>query len=352
MNKKLLGLAIAATLSISAFSASAEDMYRGAWYAGVGANYLNTDSDLDANDGAGFYISIGKELSRSWDLQARLGHGVAGEDLNLGLGESGDFKQTTLSLDALYMFSRDKFRPFLLAGVGVADNNADYNIPGVSNGEDKTSWLAGLGLGAQYLVNDNFGFQADLRHQWSKAEVNTNGLVNGDKEETIGNTLLNIGGIFRWGAPAVIAAVAPEPAPVAPAPKCVSEVNTITLGAAKLFGYDKTNIAAEGKATLDEAAAQINENPDVSLVIVTGHTDRTGSFGYNQKLSERRAEQVGEYLIAQGVSPELISTTGRGEAVPVVECKGNRVTKALITCLAPNRRVEINAEVKKETGCN
>lgn len=365
MNKKFMGLAVAATLGLTALSASADDMFRGAWYAVPGVSYMNTDSDLEADNGAGGFISIGKELSQSWDLQGRLGYNRADEDLDI-VGAGGKYKQTTLGLDALYMFSRDKFRPFLLAGLGAARNNVDYSVPGVNIDGKKTSWLAGLGLGAQYLFNDTFGLQADLRHQWSRAEVNASGLVNDDKTETIGNTLFNLGGIFRFGAPApVVAEPAPEPAPIAAAPepapepapapepvKCTPQMDTITVGAEKLFGFDKANLKAEGKAALDDAAAKIKANPEIKAVIVTGHTDRIGSDAYNQKLSERRAKQVADYLAAQGVDPSIIEAVGKGESEPVVQCKGNKATKKLIQCLQPNRRVTIQAEGKKETGCN
>ena len=361
MNKKLVGLAVAATLGLTAFTASAEDMFRGAWYAVPGVSYMNTDSDLEADNGAGGFISIGKELSPSWDLQGRLGHNRADEDTGIA-GAGGKYKQTTLGLDALYMFSRDKFRPFLLAGLGAARNNVDYSGLGLTD-KSKTSWLAGLGLGAQYLFNDTFGLQADLRHQWSKAEAkNAAGTV--DADETIGNTLFNLGGIFRFGAPApVVAEAAPEPAPIAAAPepepapapepvKCTPQMDTITVGAEKLFGFDKANLKDEGKAALDEAAAKIKANPEIKAVIVTGHTDRIGSDAYNQKLSERRAAQVKDYLAAQGVDPSIIEAVGKGESEPVVQCTGNKATKKLISCLQPNRRVTIQAEGQKETGCN
>ena len=164
MKKNLLSLAVATALSVTAFSAIADDMYRGSWYAVPGVSYMNTDSDLDANNGGGAFIAIGKELSPSWDLQGRLGYNRASEDTGI-TGASGRYKSTQLGLDALYMFSRDKFRPFLLAGLGGTRNNADYNnIPTLEN-KSKTSWLAGLGLGAQYLFSDTSGLQADLRHQ-------------------------------------------------------------------------------------------------------------------------------------------------------------------------------------------
>ena len=366
MNKNLIGLAVAATLSLTTLAASAEDMFRGAWYAVPGLSYMNTDSDLDANNGGGAFIAIGKELSPSWDLQGRLGYNRASEDTGIA-GAGGRYKSTQLGLDALYMFSRDKFRPFLLAGLGATRNNVDYSIPGVNIDGKKTSYLASLGLGAQYLFSDSFGIQADLRHQRSRAEIDVSGV---NQSENIGNTLFNLGGIFRFGAPApVVAEAAPEPAPIAAAPepmpepmaekepmvepaKCEPKMDTITVGAEKLFGFDKANLKAEGKAALDEAAAKIVANPEIKAVIVTGHTDRLGSDSYNQKLSERRANQVKDYLATKGVDKSMIEAIGRGEAEPVAECTGNKATKKLISCLQPNRRVTIQAEGKKEMGCN
>ncbi|WP_020181689.1 OmpA family protein [Methylotenera sp. 1P/1] len=365
MKKSLMSFAVAAALGVTTFTATAEDMYRGAWYAVPGISYMHTDSDLEADNGAGGFLSIGKELSQSWDLQGRLGYNRADEDTGIA-GAGGKYKQTTLGLDALYMFSRDKFRPFLLAGIGAARNNVDYSGLGLTD-KTKTSWLAGLGLGAQYLFSDSFGIQADLRHQWSKAEAK-NAARTVDADETIGNTLFNVGGIFRFGAPApVVAEAAPEPAPIAaepepapapaaePAPApvaCKPQTETITVGAEKLFGFDKAKLKDEGKAALDEAAAKIKANPEIKAVIVTGHTDRIGSDAYNQKLSERRAKQVADYLVAQGVDSSLITATGKGESEPVVQCEGNKATKKLISCLQPNRRVEIRAEGTKEVGCN
>ena len=58
MKKNLISMAVAATLSIAAFAASAEDMYRGAWYAVPGVSYLSTDSDLNANNGGGAFIKF------------------------------------------------------------------------------------------------------------------------------------------------------------------------------------------------------------------------------------------------------------------------------------------------------
>ena len=364
-------MAVAATLSLTAFAASAEDMFRDAWYAVPSVNYMNADNDLKADDGWGAGIKLGKELSPSWDLQGGLGYNRASENTGIA-GASGSYKQTTLGLDALYMFSRSNFRPFLLAGAGAVRNKIGYDYPGVAGRSSKTTWLGNVGFGAQYLFNDTFGIQADLREQWSEAPLGRTALGHADDSNTVANTLLNIGGIFRFGAPApVVAAAAPEPAPMpiaepapepepapAPAPvpapvaKCEPTMDTITIGAEKLFDFDKVNLSKDGKAALDEAAAKIIANPEVKAVIVTGHTDRIGSDNYNQKLSERRAKKVADYLVSKGVDRSTITSSGKGESEPVVQCEGTKKTKKLISSLAPNRRVTIQGEGKKEMGCN
>ena len=361
MKKNLITVAVAATLGLAAFAATAEDMYRGAWYALPGISYMNTDSDLDANNGGGAFIKLGKELSPSWDIQGGLGYNRASEDTSIA-GVGGRYKQTTLGVDALYMFSRDKFRPFLLAGLGIARNDVDYSHPTLNIDEKKTSWLANVGLGAQYLINDSFGLQADLRHQWSRAKLGfDNGVAGNKTTETIGNTLLSLGGIFRFGAPVVmpvaeveptpmpVAAVEPAPAPApAPAalpevPACAPTMETITLSADALFAFDKANLSNDGKSSLDDVVTQINARPSLEVVLVTGHTDRIGSTAYNQKLSERRANVVKNYLMSKGVDESRLKASGKGESEPVVECAGIRGAK-LIECLAPNRRVVISGE--------
>lgn len=366
MKKNFLGLAVASALVFASQVAQAEDMYRGAWYAVPGVSYMNTDNDLEADNGRGGFLAIGKELSEHWDIQGRLGYNRADEDTNIAAA-SGKYKQTALGLDALYMFSRDKFRPFLLAGVGAARNNVDYSNAGLSD-KSNTSWMANVGLGAQYLFSDAFGIQADVRHQWSRAEAQ-NAARTVDADETIGNTLINLGGIFRFGSPAPMveepmpaepapmpmAEPAPAPAPMvepAPAPvACTPQTETVTVSAEKLFGFDKANLKEEGKRVLEETAAKIVAKPEIIAVIVTGHTDRIGSDAYNQKLSERRAKQVADYLVAHGVSSSIITAEGKGKSEPVVQCDGKKVTKQLISCLQPNRRVEIRAEGTKQVGC-
>lgn len=362
MKKNIITFAVAATLGIAAWSASAEDMYRGAWYAVPGATYMDTDNDLGAKDGPGIFLKLGKELNERWDIQGGINYNRASEDTGIP-GVNGRYKQTTLGVDALYMFSREKFRPFLLAGVGVAHNNVDYSISGLQ-GRTNNSLLASVGGGAQYLISDKFGLQADLRHQWSNASARSaSPAFNADG--SIGNTLLSFGGIFRFGAPAptpvAVAEAAPaQPTPVAePAPAalpaavaaCVPKFETVTVSAEKLFGFDQAKLQAGAKPVLDEIAAKLKAQPMFELVMITGHTDRIGAESYNQKLSEKRAKLVAEYLVTKGVDASRLQAVGKGESEPVAVCEGVR-GKALVECLQPNRRVVISASDEQKTGCN
>lgn len=381
MKVNLIKIAVAATLGLVALSASAEDMYRGAWYALPGISYMNTDKDINASNGGGAFIKFGKELSPSWDLQGGLGYNTSNE--NGIAGASGRYKQTTLGLDALYMFSREQLRPFLLVGAGVARNKLDYSIPAPNDGlsDTKTGWMANVGLGAQYLVNDTFGLQADVRQQWSRAKGGVSKNLDGTNishTETISSTLVSLGGIFRFGTPKpmpVVAAaepvpapapyVAPEPTPVAestPAPAPVAVVQpcnvkfeTVTISAEKLFGFDKSKLQDGAKPILDGVVAKLKEHEEFKLVMVSGYTDRIGSEVYNQKLSERRANEVKGYIVSQGIDASRLQAVGKGESEPVVDCKGVK-GKKLIECLAPNRRVVILDEeqhkIESQAGCN
>ncbi|MDI1307929.1 MAG: OmpA family protein [Methylotenera sp.] len=375
MNNRLIQIAVVATLGLTALSASAEDMYRGAWYALPGISYMDTDNDLNAGNGGGAFIKFGKEVSPSWDIQGGLGYNTSNE--NGIAGASGRYKQTTLGLDALYMLSRDKFRPFVLVGGGVARNKLRYSIPAPNNdlSDSKTGWMANVGFGAQYLVSDTFGMQADLRQQWSRAKGGLDDNLDGtnvSNTETISNTLLSLGGIFRFGAPTPMPVVAeaepvaapyvapepvqePAPAPVPVAEPCKPKFETVTISAEKLFGFDKSKLQEGSKPILDEVVTKLKEHSEFKLVMVTGYTDRIGSEAYNQKLSEKRANQVKAYIVSQGIDASRLQAIGKGESEPVAECKGVK-GKKLIECLAPNRRVVILDEeqrkVEGQAACN
>jgi OOP family OmpA-OmpF porin len=137
-------------------------------------------------------------------------------------------------------------------------------------------------------------------------------------------------------------AEAPKPAPApAPAP---AKPRQLTFSANDLFDFNSATLKPNAKLNLDQTVVQpVKGMKSLSFVKVGGHTDRLGTARYNQALSEKRAEAVKAYLVSQGVEGGKIQTAGHGAAQPVVTCN-QKARKALIDCLAPNRRVVVEIE--------
>ena len=140
-------------------------------------------------------------------------------------------------------------------------------------------------------------------------------------------------------------APAPAPAPVAkPEP---AKPQALRVFSHVRFAFDKSVLDMTAQDTLDrQVVVRFGEFSNMRFISIAGYTDRLGSVQYNQKLSERRAAAVKAYLVKQGADGSKIETTGYGKAymgttLPVAVCPDQKDRKALIACLAPNRRAEI-----------
>jgi len=136
-------------------------------------------------------------------------------------------------------------------------------------------------------------------------------------------------GVQHRFLPAAEVAAAPPPPPLAPAP--VVKKKIVLRGVQ--FDFDKATIRADARPILDEAVGTLKDDTSVN-VAVEGHTDSVGTDAYNQRLSQRRAASVREYLVAHGVSASRLSVAGFGEAKPVA-------SNTTADGRAQNRRVEL-----------
>lgn len=151
------------------------------------------------------------------------------------------------------------------------------------------------------------------------------------------NGLLSVGLSYRFGQGQV------APAPVAPAAPQL-ETKTFNLRSDVLFAFGKADLKAEGRTALDQLFNELKRiDPDEGKAVVLGFTDRIGSAQANQALSERRAQTVVNYLVQIGVPANLIEARGMGANNPVTgtQCDNVSPRAALIECLGPDRRVEI-----------
>lgn len=100
-----------------------------------------------------------------------------------------------------------------------------------------------------------------------------------------------------------------------------------------LFQTGKAELNGGSYNKIQQLVAYLRDNPE-RKVLVEGHTDSTGDAGFNQRLSERRAESVANALRDRGVAPERISTAGFGKDRPVAS-NATHHSRQL------NRRVEV-----------
>lgn len=115
------------------------------------------------------------------------------------------------------------------------------------------------------------------------------------------------------------------------------------------FDFDKYALRDEVKVILDDLAAKL-KTAEYDRLDIVGYTDRIGTVDYNKRLSELRAYSVAQYLVEQGVPDNKIHYEGRGEKDSLTqgsECTG-LARAELITCLQKDRRVEIEASIRRK----
>ena len=262
----------------------------------------------------------------------------------------GDIKLRGLNLDLVGTLPiTDKLSAFGRVGANYAEAKDTFRGTGfviVRNPNPSTKATnVKYGAGLQYAFNDAWA----MRLEGERYRVDD---AVGNKAEV---DLYSVGLVYRFGKPAPApapyvarapepVAVAPEPvAPVAPqapaTPAVQPRFEKYTLSATELFAFDSAELRLP-HPKLDEIATALNRNREISNVVITGYADRIGSNQYNQRLSERRAISVKNHLESKGVDANRMKAQGKGESNPVVVCTDKK-RPALIKCLEPNRRVEV-----------
>ncbi len=109
-----------------------------------------------------------------------------------------------------------------------------------------------------------------------------------------------------------------EPTPEIPGPVPGSQEDLIVqVGDRVFFAYDSSELSFEAQSTIQALSVWMNNNPSVTLTI-EGHCDERGTREYNLALGDRRANSVGDYLVALGINPGRISTISYGKERPAV----------------------------------
>jgi outer membrane protein OmpA-like peptidoglycan-associated protein len=113
--------------------------------------------------------------------------------------------------------------------------------------------------------------------------------------------------------PPVAQATPTPPAVTPPAPAPLARPSSFWV----YFDFDRADIGATGRTTIEAVAAEARRDASLRIRVV-GKADRAGAVDYNQRLSERRANNVRQLLTQLGVSPNQIEAVGVGEMEPPV----------------------------------
>ena len=363
MNKKLLCAALLGSLGL-AQAASAQE-FDDRWYVSGSTGVNFQDKDRHTEDSLFGTLGFGKFLTPKVSLEAEVNYQNPDKTSNPNLWWS----QYGVSVDGRYHFRNvdSKWWPYLRGGLGWQRHEEEYNAYPNPNspGQHEDSNLAlNLGAGLQF----DFG-RVDLRTEiGTRVDFDDQQARIGNQENSFTDLLASVGLTVALG-PEPVAPVAPAPAPVQTCAdldddgdgvnnchdKCPGSQAGQTIGPDGCpvpvsidlkgvnFDFDKATLRPDAVSILSEATEILKRYPDLR-VEVAGHTDSKGTDAYNQKLSERRAKAVYDYLAGNGVAASrLVGPVGYGESRPIAP-NTNPDGSDNPEGRAKNRRTELNVQ--------
>lgn len=349
------------------------------WYLSEFVGYYNPDEARMADESAMVQLGIGKYLTERFSLAFEVdGTTVEFKDM------PGGIKMISYGLTGRYHFADDPSEggPYLGLSVGrtdhsspFADNDAtrfdllggvrhqffnldprlfwnaelryrfdsdDHSVPGADDFDD---WYVGAGL--QFMLSPPpVAVVKTTTVAVTTVDSDGDGVI--DSQDRCPNTPRGTR-VDRYGCPVDGDSDGDgvpdsrDKCPNTPRGTLVNTdgcpaVDTIDLPNVH-FAFDSYRLRPGEQTTLDDAARILQRNPDVD-VVVAGHTDSIGSDAYNQRLSEKRAKSVHDYLVKKGISASRMTTRGYGERQPVApNTKPNGADNP--EGRAKNRRVEL-----------
>ncbi|MBO9715545.1 MAG: OmpA family protein [Pseudoxanthomonas sp.] len=360
MNKKLLTAALLGGLAV-AQAASAQE-FDDRWYLTGSAGFNFQDSGRNTEDVPFLGLGLGKFITPNWSIDGELNYQNPGLNSNRHL----NWSQYGVSLDFRRFLIQEGrgYNPYFLFGVGYQKSEEEWDAfpnPNSPQQREDGNLAAKVGVGLQTTFDQRVAVRAEVAY---RADFDDQS-VSAPDEDWFGDILASVGLVIPLGAAPAAAVAAPPPA----APSCADldddgdGVNncddkcpdtkpgtvvgpdgcpvpvSIDLKGVN-FDFDKAVLRPDALAILGEATEILRRYPELK-VEVAGHTDLCGPEDYNQKLSERRAKAVYDYLTSNGIdTSRLAGPVGYGESRPL-----EPTPQTLPGCKnETNRRTELNVQ--------
>lgn len=365
MKKALL---MAGLVGLTGLSSAAE--FDDRWMISPMINFHAVDSAKGLESDFGWGFGLGKFVSENWSIEGEFD--TARFDADTG---NGSVDQYAAGVMARYHFGeKGGIRPFIGFGGGYIDHDGAKGWSGVKSDDI----MVNLSAGVRKKINDRFGLTSEIKYRLDNDNIVGSQSSYDDYVFTMAMNVA-IGAAAKSAAAADIVTPAPvdsdgdgvsdqddrcpntpagaqvdmygceldsdndgvvnskdkcpdsKPGAVVDADGCEVEVVIELQGVH--FDFDKSSLRAESYAILDAAVSTLSTHGKIA-VEVAGHTDSKGSESYNQKLSNKRAQVVKDYLVSKGISADRLTSKGYGESSPMAD-------NATEEGRAKNRRTEL-----------
>ncbi len=320
------------------------------WYitpqlGGISPNYQRS---LEKNDWL-YGVAFGREFNRYFNLELNLdGTRLSGRHG----ADSINIYGTTL--DALVVLNRSgTVSPYLRLGAGFV-----HDIPG-GQVPNRTNFAADAGVGFYWNLWRSAGgtravaLRPEIKVRWE----------NPGRSPDLQDYIADLGFQYSFGGSSASSQVV-ESAPLPPAPPRATESEPVAAPAVApppsrarsalrlpshgsiiwkgvTLAFDSARLTVPSRSVLDQAAAGLKQHP-LLRVQIRGYTDSTGTAAYNLKLSQRRADSVRHFLLAEGVAPAQLDTRGYGLTDPIASNRsaaGRALNRRVVMTVLSNPNV-------------
>ena len=296
------------------------------WYAGVSGGVARPGSDRLTDSTAAYFGGyFGRFFTPNFSLDVQIDSystdferdKFARVAVDPAPDFDDDFDIYGYGLTGRYHFRQmnDRHRPYALVGLGIQEHDNFL--------DDGRDFYVSWGFGLESKLGDNIRWRTQLEGRYDNERETF------DRDDGFVDMIASVGLSVSFGQPprppepvstpaepARPAPPAPEPAP-APEPEPEPEI-LFEFDSAVLFAFDSAALRPEARNELDRAADILDPRDEIILIEVAGHTDSVGPEDYNQRLSERRAQAVADFLMDRGIERERLQVVGYGESRPRV----------------------------------
>ncbi|HEY0180772.1 MAG TPA: OmpA family protein [Dokdonella sp.] len=392
MKRNALSALIALALVGGSATVYAQDS--GTWYITprIGADVPDNNRKTDTSVWGGIGVGVWVNPHFAVDFEYTINNADFKDDS--WRGRNKQWENVGLGVTGRWFFGDEgsQWRPYILGGLGAMRHTAYSGKLTEGTGLDNDGWdpFATLGAGIQYNASDRLAFRGEIAARYDHDNNTENNLASAlgywqpdgtgplrKRRSGFTDGIVSVGLVYSFGTHE---AAAPPPAPATPPPaadchsldddhdgvnncddRCPDTASGTIVGPdgcpTKVvidlrgvnFKFDRPkpgehNIeptlqlpTADSIAILDQAIDALKRYPEIKVEL-DGHTDSVGSDAYNQKLSERRAQIVYDYLTAHGIDASRITAVkGFGESQPI---DTNKTKEGR----ARNRRTELKVE--------